>query len=80
MYYLVMAYGHRFGNLSGYHFPVGVFATLEDAQDKANIHREIRGGKYDHRIYEIKLGEDYYDAEEAYVVDGTGVFDPVPIC
>ena len=78
MYYLVMAY--RFGNLSGYHFPVGVFATLEDAQHKANMHREFRGGKYDHRIYEIKLGEDYYDAEEAYVVDGTGVFDPVPIC
>ena len=75
MNYLVIAY--RFGNLSDYHFPVGVFATLEDAQDQANMHRDFRGGKYDHRIYEIKLGEGY-DAEEAYVVDGTGVFDPVP--
>lgn len=71
MLYLVMAY--RYGNLEGYHFPVGIFSDINIAIKEAKLHREFRGGKYDHRIYE--LNPEYgYDAQEAKIVAGTGNF------
>jgi len=69
MHYLVTAY--RYGDLSGYSYPVGVFATLDQALAAAHDYRESRGGKYDHTIHEIEAGKSY-DAEEAQVVAGTG--------
>jgi hypothetical protein len=69
--YLVMAY--RYGNLQGYHFPVGIFSDLDIAIKEAKLHRDFRGGKYDHRIYEINP-EHGYDAEEAKIVSGTSEF------
>ena len=63
--YLVFAY--RYGELTGYHFPVGCFETLEQANWAANNHRTFRGGKYEHRIWEMKLNEEY-DAGEAHIV------------
>lgn len=73
--YLVIAY--RYGNLSGYHFPVGIFDSLDAAVNEAILHRNFRGGKYDHRIYEIDLNKGY-DAEEAKIVGGTGDLKPSP--
>lgn len=71
MLYLVMAY--RYGNLEGYHFPVGIFSDINIAIKEAKLHREFRGGKYDHRIYELNLNQGC-DAQEAKIVAGTGVF------
>lgn len=59
--YLVIAY--RFGMLEGYSFPVGIFNSLEEASNAAKQHRELRGGKYDHRMYHIEPGKEY-DAEQ----------------
>lgn len=70
--FLVMAY--RMGQINGYSYPVGVFVSYDKALEEAKIHRSFRGGKYDHRIFELKA--DYgYDANEAKVVGGTGGFD-----
>lgn len=69
--FLVMAY--RYGDLTAYHFPVGVFSNLHDAVKEAQEHRVFRGSKYDHKIFELELGENY-DAEESKCVAGTGAF------
>ena len=70
--FLVIAY--RMGQITGYSYPVGVFSSYEKALEEAKLHRSFRGGKYDHRIFELK--KDYgYDANEAKVVGGTGNFD-----
>lgn len=69
--YLVMAY--RYGNSQGYNFPVGIYDTLEIAENEANLHRNFRGGKYDHKIYLIELNRSY-DAEECKVISKTGDF------
>lgn len=60
MTYLVLA--DRYGTGS-YVFPVGIFDTLEQALQASRTHKNFRGGKYDHRIYEIMPGQ-AYDAEE----------------
>ena len=60
MKYLVMAYRYR---TNEYIFPVGIFDTEEDAIKSANIHRNFRGGKYDHKVFYIEPGTEY-DAEE----------------
>ena len=70
--YLVMAY--RYGQRDGYSFPVGIFDTLERAKNEATMHRQFRGGKYDHKIYLLESNV-ALDAEEAKVVGGTGVWD-----
>ena len=69
--FLVIAY--RMGQERGYNYPVGIFSTVEEALKEARFHREYRGGKYDHKIFQIEVGKGY-DAEEAEVVDGTGNF------
>lgn len=69
--FLVMAY--RFGDTRGYNYPVCISYSLEKAKEEAEIHREYRGGKYDHKIFELKIDKGY-DAEEAEVVGGTGIF------
>jgi hypothetical protein len=56
-----MAY--RYGNSQWYNFPVGIYDTLEIAENEANLHRNFRGGKYDHKIYLIELNRSY-DAED----------------
>lgn len=65
--YIVFAY--RDGDLTGYHFPVGVFPTIGMAKEAAYTHHEHRGGKYDHRIWSMEIGKEY-DAEEAQLVVG----------
>lgn len=70
--FLVMAY--RMGQVKGYNYPVGLFTTYEKAIEEAVIHRNFRGLKYDHQIFKLEEGRSY-DAEEAEVVGGTGVFD-----
>ncbi len=69
--FLVMAY--RYGDTKGYQYPVGIFSSLKNAVDEANIHRNFRGLKYDHKIFELNTDESY-DAEEAKVVAVTGDF------
>lgn len=69
--FLVMAY--RYGDTKGYQYPVGVFSCLKKAIEEAYIHRTFRGGKYDHKIFELNTDESY-DAEEAKVVAVTGDF------
>ena len=69
MNYLVMAY--RYGDTQGYSYPVGVFSSLGEAIKVAEYHREYRGGKYDHLVFELEPKK-LYDAEEAKVVSGTG--------
>lgn len=66
-----MAY--RYGNREGYHFPVGIFSALDIAIKEAKLHREFRGGKYDHRIYELNPNQGC-DAQDAKIVAGTGNF------
>lgn len=38
-------------------FPIGVFSTMGKAERAAQQHREYRGGKYSHRIYEFSMNE-----------------------
>lgn len=63
--YLSIAY--RYGQKNGYHYPIGIFSTLEIAIENSKNHFGFRGGKYSHRVFEIEPGETY-DAEEAKVV------------
>ena len=35
-------------------FPIGVFSSRLAAETAAKEHRDFRGGKYDHRIYEFQ--------------------------
>jgi hypothetical protein len=56
MKYLVMAY--RCGT-NEYIFPVGLFDSKSDAVNAARLHYEYRGGKYDHKVYEIKENENF---------------------
>lgn len=37
-------------------FPIGVFSSRILAETAAKEHRQFRGGKYDHRIYEFQHG------------------------
>jgi hypothetical protein len=66
IFYCVWAY--RYGNWEGYNFPVGVFTTYEEALQAAKTHHNFRGGKYDHRIYDLPLGVEY-DAQEAHYTE-----------
>lgn len=34
-------------------FPIGAFSTRDDAEKAAKEHRDYRGWKYDHRIYQF---------------------------
>lgn len=34
-------------------FPIGAFSTCDDAEKAAKEHRDYRGWKYDHRIYQF---------------------------
>jgi len=70
--YLVMAY--RYGQRDGYNFPVGIFDSLDRAKEEATLHRQFRGGKYDHMIYLLENNV-AFDAEEAKMVGGTGVWN-----
>jgi len=63
-----MAY--RYGTTE-YVYPVGIFKNEAQAIRAAKDHREYRGGKYDHRMYTLIVG-DSYDAEEAKYVWVTG--------
>lgn len=69
--FLIIAY--RMGQERGYHYPVGICSSLEEANNIARKHREYRGGKYDHKIFLLEEGI-LYDAEKAPVVGGTGNF------
>lgn len=60
--YLVIAY--RYGITVDYNYPIGIFSTKEKAIKAAKDHRSFRGGKYDHKMFEIDLNTGY-DAEEA---------------
>jgi hypothetical protein len=56
--YLVL--GFRYASLENV-VPIGVFSSHDKALNAAHKHREYRGGKYDHRIYEFvidKLDDD----------------------
>ena len=72
--YCVWAY--RYGQITSYNYPVGIFETIEEAQKAAKDHRSFRGSKYDHRIYSMPIGKQH-DAEEATLVqdvsEGVGV-------
>jgi hypothetical protein len=50
--YIVLAF--RYGR-DGYAFPIGVFSTHTAAENAAKEHRDFRGGKYAHRIYEFSI-------------------------
>lgn len=65
--YCVWAY--RYANRKAYNFPVGVFTTYELAETAAIRHRDWRGQKYDHVIYELPMDEEF-DAEEAIQARG----------
>ena len=56
MIYIVIAY--RFGNLSDSNLN-GAYTDKDDAINAAESHREARGGKYQHRVYECESGKDY---------------------
>jgi hypothetical protein len=60
MKYLIMAHRYR---TNEYIFPVGIFFTRETAIEEAEAHRAYRGGKYDHKLYEIEEGREY-DGED----------------
>ena len=66
--YLVMAY--RYGT-NEYFYPVGVFNLYEDAVKAARKHREFRGWKYDHKVFDLILDFEY-DSEEVNGVWVTG--------
>jgi len=68
MSFLVIAF--RYGT-NEYVFPIGIFQTKSGAIESAKCHREFRGGKYDHKLYEIENGKEY-DAEECKGVWITG--------
>jgi hypothetical protein len=51
--YIVMAY--RFGGMENV-FPIGVFETYDAALAAAKWHHQRRGGKYEHRILPVVLG------------------------
>jgi len=65
---LVMAY--RYGDVTGYHYPVGIFKDVETAKKAAREHHVFRGGKYSHIGWECENGIKY-DAEEAKKVFDT---------
>lgn len=65
---MFIAIAYRYGNISGYHFPIGIFKTLDLAKSAAKSHWEFRGGKYRHRVFEISEIGKIYDAEEAKCV------------
>jgi len=52
--YNVVAF--RYGSMDNV-FPIGVFDTREEAEAAARSHRNYRGGKYKHRIYEFEVGK-----------------------
>lgn len=52
--FVVLAF--RYGGMSNV-FPIGVFASRAAAAAAAKKHRDYRGGKYDHRIYEFIVGK-----------------------
>lgn len=52
--WIVIAY--RCGR--GWSFPIGVFSTEYQAKESAADHRRVRGGKYDHRIFPVVVGQD----------------------
>lgn len=52
--FVVLAF--RYGG-HGNTFPIGVFPDREGAEAAARAHRNFRGGKYDHRIYEFEVGK-----------------------
>lgn len=60
-FFIVWAY--RMGDRKSYNFPVGLFTTLEVAEESAKSHRQYRGGKYGHLIYKLPVGQEF-DAEE----------------
>jgi len=66
--FIIKAYRYGFDE---YTFLVGVFSTRRLAIEAATEHREARGGKYDHRLFEVQLGHSY-DAEECKGVWVTG--------
>ena len=68
MKYLLIAY--RYGTTE-YTYPVGIFDTKEKSIETAKAHREFRGGKYDHKVFEVEVGT-LYDAEECKGVWVTG--------
>lgn len=60
--YLVIAY--RYGVITDYQFPIGIFSNKNNAIVAARNHRAFRGGKYDHKVFRLDVGT-VYDAEEA---------------
>lgn len=56
MKYLVLA--DRYGT-GLFVYPIGIFDTLALALEKSEKHRTFRGGKYDHRIYELNPNTGY---------------------
>ena len=66
--YLIIAY--RMGDLNGYHFPVGVYDTADDAANAVREHHVDRGGKYQHRVFSMKPNQ-MYDGSEADVIIDT---------
>ena len=67
--YLYCTWAYRYSDKQGYNFPVGIFSTYERAEQAAQKHRDLRGGKYDHLIYRMPIDLDY-DAEEAVIARG----------
>ena len=60
MKYLVLAF--RYGD-NDYIYPIGIYSDKEKAMQEAEWHKEYRGGKYYHKLYELE-DEKSYDAEE----------------
>ena len=61
---LFVVWAYRYGLSEIYNFPVGIFETLEQAENAADKHYNYKGWKYDHRIYQLPVGVEF-DAEEA---------------
>lgn len=67
--YIVMAY--RYGDVSDYHYPVGVFSTYEDAWVATDRHRQDNNFDYSHIIYKVSQDIIYNDHEAEIVYDTT---------
>ena len=71
--YILIAYDGSLFN--GYHFPVGVFDTREQAVEAAYDHHRYCGYKDSHVIHKVAANSIYDAGETEIVFDAGGVVD-----
>ena len=72
--YLVMAYRYTTTDNA---FPIGVYSSREKAVTEAIKHRQFRGGKYDHKLFQFTVDDNFKDLCGGHLREGewiTGSF------